>query len=295
MVLRGFSGESLSLAQSRLKSLATGGLVNYFDDQRFGSLGVSGQFIAHPWCLGDYERALYLAIAEPNVHDRPREKEQKAILRDNWNNWMACKNQLDRSHRRSIVTYLVDHPTDFKRAIALLRPDLRSIYLSAFQSFLWNRWLSAILQLRVPAPSQSIIKSDCGPLVAIQPDPQPTNETSIDTSEEGSPENTNNDYLSWIKQLELPLPSARQHDWPAEHLPLLESILSELNMTTSQIRLKYPRDTFFSRGSRRCWLEVDELHYEFTDSDDKPDVKNLQIGFTLPRGAYATMVVKYLT
>lgn len=299
MVLRGFSGDALALAESRLASLETGGLVNYFDDQRFGSLGISGQFIAQPWCLGDYERALYLAIAEPNVHDRPREKEQKAILRDNWNNWPACKNQLDKSHRRSIVTFLADHPTDFKRAIALLRPDLRSIYLSAFQSFLWNRWLSEILKSRVPAEYQSVIASDCGPLIAIQPERSEAEQTAdLNGSTNGGNQSENksdSEFLEWIKQLSLPLPSARQHDWPEEYLPLLQSILQELNMTTSQIRLKYPRDTFFSRGSRNCWLEVDQLHYEFKDSDDKPNVKDLQIGFTLPRGAYATMVVKYLT
>ncbi len=81
--------------------------------------------------MGDYERALYLAIAEANSHDRPREKEQKEILRQLWGNWLECKAKLDRSHRRSIVTYLVDHPTDFKaRALALLRSDLRSIYMA---------------------------------------------------------------------------------------------------------------------------------------------------------------------
>ncbi len=77
----------------------------------------------------DYEKALFLAIAEGNVHDRPREKEQKAALRENWGNWSECKELLDRSHRRSIVTYLVDHPTDFKRALALLRPDQKHLHV----------------------------------------------------------------------------------------------------------------------------------------------------------------------
>ncbi|OYW12952.1 MAG: pseudouridine synthase, partial [Planctomycetales bacterium 12-60-4] len=36
--------------------VARDGVPNYFDDQRFGSLGASRQFVAQPWCLGDYER-----------------------------------------------------------------------------------------------------------------------------------------------------------------------------------------------------------------------------------------------
>ncbi len=133
ITLRHLTPQQAQFSQQLLPGIAAG-VPNYFDDQRFGSLGESGQFVAQPWCMGDYERALYLAIAEANPHDRPREKEQKQILRDHWHDWVQCKAQLDRSHRRSIVTYLCDHPTDFKRALALLRSDLRSIYMAAFKA-----------------------------------------------------------------------------------------------------------------------------------------------------------------
>ena len=53
------------------------GAINYFDDQRFGSIGESGELIGMHWCKLNYERALYIAMAEQNPHDRPREKEQK--------------------------------------------------------------------------------------------------------------------------------------------------------------------------------------------------------------------------
>ena len=74
-----------------LAAIAARGMPNYFDDQRFGSLGESGEFIARPWCLGDYERALWLALAEPNVHDDPAEREQKQLLRDHWGHWPAVQ------------------------------------------------------------------------------------------------------------------------------------------------------------------------------------------------------------
>ncbi len=278
ITLRSLTETVAGIASSRLNTLAAGGLVNYFDDQRFGSLGVSGTFIAHPWCMGDYERALYLSIAEPNVHDRPREKEQKAILREFWGRWPECKDRLDRSHRRSIVTYLVDHPTDFKRAIALMRPDLRSIYLSAFQSFLWNRWLSAIIEAKIDSSQRSMIESDCGPLWV--PAIQSTNEAA---------------NIHWLEDLELPLPSARQHEWSEDLFPYLENILTNLEMKVHEIRLKFPRDTFFSRGVRNAWLKVADLQFAFDDDEQSEGRKKLQLLFTLPRGAYATMIVKYVT
>src|SRR2546425_8917597 len=36
----------------------------------------------------------------------------------------------------------VHHPTDFKGALERLRPELRGLYLSAYQSYLWNRMLA---------------------------------------------------------------------------------------------------------------------------------------------------------
>jgi tRNA pseudouridine13 synthase len=57
IVIRDLTSAELGAAHKTLAFIATGGLPNYFDNQRFGSLGESGQFIARPWCLGDYERA----------------------------------------------------------------------------------------------------------------------------------------------------------------------------------------------------------------------------------------------
>ena len=103
------------------------GLPNYFDDQRFGSLGESGEFVARAWLAGDPERGLFLAIAEANPLDRPETREIKRILRDNWKNWTTLKTELPRSSERSLITYLVHHPLDFAGAFARSRRDLRLI------------------------------------------------------------------------------------------------------------------------------------------------------------------------
>ena len=70
LVLRDMDAAEVTRASAELGSLATDGLPNYFDDQRFGSVGYSGEFIAHAWLVGDHERALKLALVEPNPFDR---------------------------------------------------------------------------------------------------------------------------------------------------------------------------------------------------------------------------------
>ena len=139
LVLRDMTADEIQRAEAAIAQVQSTGLPNYFDDQRFGSLGVSGEWIARAWCLGNWERALWLALADPHVNDPSAEKQQKALLRELWGQWPECQQQLDRSSRRSIVTYMSDKvkvgkDPDYRGALARISVDLRGLYLSAFQS-----------------------------------------------------------------------------------------------------------------------------------------------------------------
>ena len=69
--LRRVTADQVPALTDRCKFIQQMGVVNYFDDQRFGSIGFCGELISVPWCLTNYERALFLSMAEPNLHDRP--------------------------------------------------------------------------------------------------------------------------------------------------------------------------------------------------------------------------------
>ncbi len=123
--------------------LAREGVPNYFDDQRFGSVaGEGGEFIARLLVRGRFEDALRLALAAPYEFDRAAQKEEKRLLAAHWGDWARLKDVLPRGHARSLVDYLRVHPGDFRGAVARLRPELRGLYLSAYQSHLWNRMLA---------------------------------------------------------------------------------------------------------------------------------------------------------
>jgi tRNA pseudouridine13 synthase len=196
-------------------------------------------------------------------------------LREFWGKWLECKQQLDRSHRRSIVTYLVDHPTDFRRALALLRSDLRSLYLAAFQSHLWNQMVARWLTEHVPAADRYTKQGAAGQL----------------TFWSCSAEN----LVAELAELEVPLPSARQHAWPDGFDRLLDQVLEPFQMQRHEIRVKYPRDTFFSKGQRRVLLRVEKLQGLVAADELTSGRHKVCLEFTLPRGAYATMVVKCLS
>jgi tRNA pseudouridine13 synthase len=275
ITLRGLRADKVESIQQACSTLAAG-IPNYFDDQRFGSLGISRQFVAQPWCLGDYERALYLMIAEENSHDRPREREQKEILRKLWGDWIECKRVLDRSHRRSIVTYLCDHPTDFRRALALVRIDLRSIYVAAFQSQLWNQVVAQWWRNQLPEDKLLKVQGAGSELVF--------------------PASMSAELATKARRLQIPLPSARQKDWAAEIGELLDNVLTPYGMQRHEIRLKYPRDTFFSKGVRDVMLLPKGLKWQqgLDEVIGRNDVFKLKLDFSLLRGQYATMLIKFL-
>jgi len=246
-------------------------IPNYFDQQRFGSLGFSGEFTALACCRRDYERAVWLMLADPNPHDRSEEIQQKQILRDHWGNWAECRGLLKRSHRRSIVTYLDDHPTGFRRAFALIRPELRGLCLSAFQSAVWNRMLAEYVAEQTKAFSTCSVGDTELQVGFLSPQ-----------------------LISTLPD-SLPLPSARCRNIAAETRALANRALVPYGLTLPEMKLSFPRDRFFARGIRHCWIRPDEIRAQSEPDELYPGFQAVRLEFELPSGCYATLVIKALT
>lgn len=275
IVLRDLTAEELAAVEGALQSIAASGLPNYFDNQRFGSLGQSGQFIAQPWCLGDYERALWLAIADENVHDRSDEVREKQILREHWGDWHKCRDELRGSERGRLADFLTAHPTDFRRAIALPRQDLRSLWLAAYQSHLWNLMLAEWLRQHCttsPLTMQTIGGREL-PFFG-----------NLTTAERAA-----------LHSFSLPLPSARLHLEEGELKSLIDRVLAAEGIELRQVRVKYPRDSFFSKGDRAAVFQPGDLTRRASTDEMFPGRQKLQLEFQLSRGCYATILVKCAT
>jgi tRNA pseudouridine13 synthase len=276
VVLRDLSSEKAEAAMVALEELPRDGLPNYFDDQRFGSVGFDGDFIARAWLVGDHEKALRLAIAEPNSSDRPDARDEKAILRETWGHWAEAKARLPRSHARSLVTYLVDHPTDFRGAFARVRRELRSLYFSAFQSHLWNLQLAALIE-RTTRPDQRASVEFKVATLPIHRGLEP-------------------DQAALLAGSRLPLPASRT-PLPAEG-PVLGAVLevvARFGLTWDQLRVKHLKDVFFSKGDRPALFFAGGLSRRLEADDLYPGRKKIAMAFELPKGAYATLVVKRVT
>jgi tRNA pseudouridine13 synthase len=225
--------------------------------------------------LGRFEEALRLALTAGYEHDRAAQKKEKAVLRDHWGSWEACKDHLPRSHARSLVDYLVHHPTDFRGALARLRPELRGLYLSAYQSHLWNRVLA--LWLRQHCPPEQMLS------VSLQLGSVPMHR-GLDPA-----------VLELLRELTLPLPSARLRMDPSDpRLALVQAILTEEGLELKQMQIKGIRELFFSKGERLALCRPRELKTETADDERHPGQQAMTLSFDLPRGCYGTLIVKRL-
>jgi tRNA pseudouridine13 synthase len=73
---------------------------------------------------------------------------------------------------------------------------------------------------------------------------------------------------------------------------LYDRVLAGEGIELRQIRVKYPRDTFFSKGERRAIFRPGELWSSPAGDEVYPRRQKLELRFTLPRGSYATILVK---
>ncbi len=275
IVLRDLGDSEMIRAVAEIQALARDGLPNYFDDQRFGSVGYSKQFIAHAWLRGDYERALSLALAEPNPFDRAAVRAQKALIHGLWGRWPEAKAGLERSSARSIVTYLVDHPTDFRGAFARIRRELRTLYFSAFQSHLWNLILAHWIEHSICATKCVSVELKVGAF----PFPR-----GLDPVE-----------VKALTDIPLPLPCART---PAPEGALGDAareVLNSFQLTWPELKVKYLKDVFFSKGMRPCLVFPEQLEHTIVADEFHRGRQSIRLSFELPKGSYATILVKRIT
>jgi tRNA pseudouridine13 synthase len=275
LVIRDFSGLEARRALDVARSLEADGLPNYFDDQRFGSVGVSGEFIGHAWLKGNAERALELALAEANPSDRSAAKAEKSILRDCWGRWPEAKSRLDRSSARSIVTYLVDHPTDFRGAFARMRRELRTLYFSAFQSHLWNVILARSIE-HLTRPDQRIV-------------------AQLKAGALPFPYRLEPEQANALRGWTIPLPSCRNALPDGPQRQVIEDVLAGFELTWSDLRVRHLKDVFFSKGSRPALIFPASLKARIADDEMHRGKHALELSFELGKGSYATIMVKRIT
>jgi tRNA pseudouridine13 synthase len=178
------------------------------------------------------------------------------------------------SNYRSVLTYLKDHPDRYRKAINLVPRRLLSLYLVAFQSYLWNQiaggYLECLLGSEAPLPTFEIFD------MAL-----PFYERLSLAQQEA------------LDQKNIALPGHRAVYKEAPLRQAAQEVLEETGLRLNDLKARILRRAYLPKGHRSLLLHpadasIDSIHAD----EDYPGRQAARLSFSLPRGTYATLVLK---
>jgi tRNA pseudouridine13 synthase len=120
-----------------------GGIPNFFGHQRFGTTRPITHLVGKAILEGGFEEAAMLFLAKPSVHEHPSSRSARTELQSTRDFKQALQN-FPRQLRfeRMMLRHLAEKPDDFAGAFAWLPVKLQALFVQAYQSYLFNRFLS---------------------------------------------------------------------------------------------------------------------------------------------------------
>lgn len=273
IVVRALDAETLAAIRGGLAVMREEGLINYFDDQRFGNLKHGQGWIVPDLIRGEHEKALKRLLGSLSRSDGRKHAGFKAELRRRWGDWQACRDAAGRfGQHHSVFEHLKRHPDDFAGAFGHVATRVRLIHLYAFQSHLWNRAVAALVRSNTSPAERLVVRSLEGPLVFPAAGAGPGDGRTFR------------------------LPGARLADVDDPvHRELLEDALAEERLVPADFEVRGVPG-FALKGEDRA-LVVRPRHLRIRPAEPDPMNRGLRlvrIRFELPRGSYATLLVRRL-
>lgn len=265
-------------------------IINYFGDQRFGSARHGEGFVAPHLIRGDFENALRLSIATPARKDSGSKRRFTRVAASRWGDFPGMLNDLPRCPERRAIEHLVAHPGDFRGAFATLPMFFQQMCVEAYQSLIWNavtRGLSERIAAELPTPAAPTPDHP-----RVKPAPAALR--------------TPDDY----GELVFPVASALSDRWRQLDVPILGkasrllppwdeiavSVLEQEGITTDQLQIPGLRRPYFGEASRALVVASERFTMSEHEHDELSGGKRVKrtLSFELPRGSYATVVLRAL-
>lgn len=265
-----------------------GGVPNFFGHQRFGTVRPVTHLVGKAIVKGDLEEAALVFLTYSTVFENPKVKEVRDRLSETRDFEEALAGFPRRfRYERLILRHLVHHPNDFAGALRRLPLRLRRLFVQAYQSFLFNRFLSERIHKSADWCSANV--GDY--VVALDEQGLPLKNGEVATTDTlGGPRNT---VVGGKACVTLPLMGFRQ--------PMSEDLQGEIEalvlenegIVRENFRCSVMSEVAAAGGLRTVLSRL--IGFEA----DKPIVNNensstceLHLRFALHRGSYATIPLR---
>jgi tRNA pseudouridine13 synthase len=275
IVVRDLDDVELSRARKALESVRAHGLPNYFDEQRFGNLKHKQGWIARDLMMDQAEAALKRLLTSISDFEGKRDRAFKSAVFRNWGDWNSCRDIAGKfGQHHSIFQHLKRDPDDFKGAFRYVSSRIRLIHLYALQSHVWNRVLAGTIEREVDPTKHFTHRMLEGKLL-------------FPMYEAGLPS-------SWNGTLMLP-GQGLEGVTDAHQRAAYTSILKDGGLSPEQFRIDGVSGFALKAEPRAAVVFPRDLRLRPAESDPLHRGRKLvRLAFSLPRGSYATLVVRRL-
>ncbi len=274
ITIRKLDTKALEKATISLQEVRSLGFPNYFDDQRFGSYDPRQGFIAEKIIKKHYNGALKIYLTHIHPGDKKAEKERKRFFFENWDQWQECQKKAKTSFEKTVFRNLRDRTATFIELLARIPKEEMSLFYSAYQSHLWNEILRKIVRLF----GSEIVKHP-----------------GIEGDYLFYRSLKDKDDRAYLSRLTIPMPASKMTFQDVLTETLTMEVLKEKGLKPSSFNLKKPRNARFGSFNRKAIVYPEDLEYKVIEDDIYPGSKAMKLRFFLPRGSYATMLIKRLS
>jgi len=261
---------------------ALGGFPNFFGPQRFGEVRTITHEVGRWVVRGDLGRAVDAYLIDLPPGGRPGTGDAARQAYGQHRDAARALREFPSEYRfeQSLLEHLARGHTP-QRAFRALSRDLRLLFVHAFQSYLFNRWLSerahAKLPLQAPVEGDEILR--LGRDGAVR-------------SQEGIPVAADNllectELVARGRALVAgPLVGFETPDAPGPAGELLNRLLADEGVNRKMFRLPSTPEIASRGAARPILLPVPPLGLT-TEGEDR-----VRFQFALPKGAYATVLLR---
>jgi len=278
--------EQTKNVQDEIESIS--GVPNFFGHQRFGTIRPNTHQVGKHLTRGDVEKAALVFLAEPSIHEHPEAREARQRLQDTMD-FKEALNSFPRflRYERFMLRHLAKYPNDFVGAFRELPRRLRKLFVQAYQSYLFNRFLSERIRRGIPLDEPQIgdytIKLDEHGLPTEEYDQATA--TNLQTIEDAVKEGK--------MCVSAPLIGPEQPSSRGVQGEIEETILEAENVAPEKFQLSFMPEATAEGRVRPILNPVWNLLQEEISADsENKDKQMMKLGFTLNRGSYATVVLR---
>lgn len=160
-------------------------IPNYFDDQRFGgSIRAVSHLVGEAIVQENYEEAVRRCLCNPHPNESAENKKYRQAIEESWSDFTKIVPPKNLFEEQKIIKSLQEEPENYQRAITSLSKRMLTLYIHAYQSYLFNLRLAEYIEQqekyayvdyvlgKIPIPLQKIPEKML-PLIGMEIDSLP--------------------------------------------------------------------------------------------------------------------------